>query len=126
MSKVWSEKEKAKMRAEALAHMSDRCFIQDKIKATNGVGDDVSVWASRSQETPCGFEMKAGGEYIDNKFVTTHDATIRLPYDTFLTSSNKIKLVSFRGEPVDLLFEVVSPAQMGISAITAKLKRIET
>mgnify|MGYP000846734736 CR=1 FL=1 len=123
--KIWSELEKQKMRHEAEQHMSDRCIIQDRVYSTNQLGEDTSTWVDRDKETICGFEAKHGMEQFGDQILTTWEAILRLPVNTALTQENKVKITVHRGDPTNTTYEIVSPITIGISALQAKLKRVE-
>lgn len=88
-------------------------------------GDEILTFTDGA-ETVCGVRMDAGEErHMPENTLVTWDAVLRLPVDFDIDEKDRFLITSFRGEEVELLFDVSSPIQKGISANRVKLKRVE-
>jgi len=125
MSKVWSEAEREKMKAEAEAHMPDRCKRLKYSGTVNKVADTVKTYTEQEKTLICGIEWKIGTKTTTELTTVVFDAVLRLPIGTEIDERDRVKITSNRGEPVDWVYEITTPITPGISALRCGIKRVE-
>ena len=125
MSKVWSDSEKAKMRATYEEHMTDACKICTRSVSYNAVGEDIESFTEASTETPCGLEMKGGNENLGSTGEVIWEATLRLPITTPLSAYDRIHVTKLKGESADIMYQVAAPIEIGIAGKVVRLRKVQ-
>lgn len=116
------------MQATQAGHMLDICKIRARVQTVDTYGEPVETFPVDSQEVECGLDMRPGNERHTSEGNTIiYDATIRLPIDTELEPTERIKVTKRFGQLLEtpLIYEVVSPIQRGPSGIRYALRRLE-
>jgi len=122
---IWSAIDKANMRETAEAHMDDVGYRMVRSVTVDDVGDSIETWTQESESTICGLETHEGRENKGDISVTTFEMTIRFPYDYTIDQLDRFLVTKFRGETVNLLYEINTPVRLGISAKRAGVKKVE-
>lgn len=128
MSQDFTDRELESLREDQEAHMLDTCKIQARIETLDTFGQKVESWPTDGEETPCGLEMSPGTErHTAEGNVIQYDATIRLPLYTVINSVDRVKITKRFGvrQEIPLIYEVLSPLQMGASGLRYALRRLE-
>ena len=105
--------------------MGDICNITRITTAVGTYSDDEVLTSTGTLSLPCGFyftnkQINSGGELK----LVDYDAVLRLPTTQTINMSDQIALVKHGGVGVSGTFQPFSAPDMGISALTVKLKRV--
>lgn len=126
MSKIWSDTDKAKMRAAYIDSMVDVCVIQKYSRTINSFGEPVASYTDQAQ-TVCGLEQQSGGEqHRDDLTVVTWDATLRLPYNFSIEPKDRVKITKRFNETITpMVYEVVAPMELGVTGVQVRLQIVQ-
>lgn len=126
MSQIWSEADKAKMREAASDHMMETGYRYVYSKTLDDFGGLVETWTKAALPFECGLQMHAGSERMTYKLtVTTYDATLRVPSGTELDVKDRVEITAHRDDEFSMMFEVVTPLQVGVSGYLVGLNKVE-
>ena len=122
---MWSSIDKEKMRISQEAHMMDGGYLYAYSRDINSFGEPIETWAE-GEYTICGLDFSQGTENpSDDLTREIYDATLRIPYNFDIDEKDKFKVTAYRGEAVELLFEVVTPLWKGMSGNRVGLRKAE-
>lgn len=125
---MFDSAELASMRAEQVAHMQDMGKVLTQSAPTNdSFGEPVDSFAEGA-EIACGLEMRPGSERWGREMtLVEYDAVLRLAIGTVIAAKDRFKVTRRFGVSltVPVIYEVVSPAQIGPSGLRVLLKKVE-
>lgn len=117
----------ATMRATQDAYMQDTCRILVYAAGTaDAYGEHSAPTYTPGSSIRCGLDQRPGSERRGAKQTTIeYDATLRLPIDTALKETDRIRVTKRFGEnTTDIDYEVSAPIQRGPSGIRLLLKKV--
>lgn len=120
------ETELTHLQAFAEETMQDECYILRRSRTQGDLGGPVETYTADRDAIRCGFKPTGQTQRVGAMLsVTDVDATLRLPIDTSIDTSCRVKITRRHGADVtDETFEVMSEPRRGPSAITVDLQRI--
>lgn len=108
--------------------MMDSCVLCPRVRTENTKGEQVDTWPDPSPavEIVCGLDMRPGSEVERQTMVVTNwDATLRMPIDTTVDQTYRIKITKRFSESITAIyFEAAGPVQRGPSGIRIRLKKV--
>lgn len=125
----FSATELTDMRVAQEAHMMDTGNVQPVTVTGDTFGQEIETWPTNSDSIACGLDMRPGSErHGVDKTVIEYDATVRVPIETTVDLRDHFRITKRFDETLDtaLVFNIVSPPQLGPSGIRLLLQRIET
>lgn len=121
-----SAHELAEYRSDVVATMWDACVVQTYAAGTDTYGETGPGTYSDGAAIACGFAWGRGERPGMNQIPLDVDATLRLSVATVVTANDRIKLTK-RYEAAlspELVFSIVGPIEVGLSALVLRLKRV--
>lgn len=123
-----TDTERAGLQASQGAYLPDTCRISRQIQALDSYGEspaDADDFVE-GPEIACGFAFGEGEVTGIDGLPVSVDGTLRLPVDTRLEESDRIRVVRRAGVELSpsLAFSIVPPVRLGPTAMVLKLKRV--
>lgn len=118
--------ELSRMQGTQDSAMQDTCQIGVYSRTQDGYGAPVPTY-TYGTAIVCGFDPKGGQENWRRDMTPVHvDATVRLPIDTSLETTDRIKIVTRFGVTLSdpMVFEIIQIAQRGPSGLVLDLKEV--
>lgn len=117
--------ELAKMQTTQVESLMDTCVIMTYTQALDDYGAEVTTWPDGAT-VDCGLNMTPSRESRQADMnVERIDATIRLPLNTVVKSSDKIRITHRFGVAITaLVFEVIGAVRRGPSGLQIDLQAI--
>ena len=107
--------------------MLDECVVMSYAAgARNEFNEADAPTYMDGDSIPCGLDMRPSSERHNAEMtVLQFDATLRLPINTEIKETDRIRIVSrFSLYPGDLTYEIASPIQRGPSGIRVLLRKV--
>lgn len=105
--------------------MMDICVIQTFTETPDSVGQLIRTW-SDGDPLMCGFDPTGGSETRSvDKTTVKADATIRLPIDTAVAATYRIKVIMRYGEAIEpIVYGILEEPERGPSGLVLRLERV--
>lgn len=119
--------ELARMRKTQTDAMLDECVVMSFAEGTrNEFNEADDPTYTDSESILCGLDMRPSSERHNADMTAIQfDATLRLPINTPLKETDRIRIISRFGlYPGELIYEIASPVQRGPSGIRVILKKV--
>lgn len=117
----------AMMRETQTDHMLDECVVLSYAAGTRNEFNEADAPSyTDSDPMPCGLDMRPSSERHGQEMTAIQfDATLRLPINTEVKETDRIRIISRFGlYPGELTYEIVSPIQRGPSGIRVILRKV--
>lgn len=115
------------MREVQDGHMQDTCVVLSFAAGSqNEFGEYDAPTYTAGSAIDCGLEMQPGFERDGSEMtLIEYDAVLRLPIDTTVKETDRIKVTDRYAENTDdLTYWIVAPIQRGPSGIRLRLKKL--
>jgi len=95
-------------------------------ESANSYGEPIVTY-KEGESTNCGIEFQTHREaHSPEMTIVTYDAILRLPIGYTISEKDRFKLTSYRHDVYEMVFEVATPVQKGISCNRVMVNRVET
>jgi len=126
-STLFTERDLAGMREAQDGYLPDTCVLQSCTTAADSYGEMIETWTD-GEAIPCGFNPSGSREIRQrDKTVLEADALLRVALDVEIDEQMRVKITRRHGERLStaLVYHVEGDAQIGPSAKTLRLRRVE-
>jgi len=117
--------ELSRMQANQVESLMDTCVIQVYSETIDSYGQPTATYTDESA-IDCGLNMNSGREnWRTDMTVTRIDATLRLPLETIIKSTDRVKVTHRFGAAITaIVFEVIGAIRRGPSGLSVDLLQV--
>jgi len=123
--RVLTSNELTRMQETQNGAMQDTCVILDYSSVVNDWGNPTQSYTIRLSSISCGFEPVKTSETHDSGEVPLFDARLRLPINTTIDATDRIRITHrYDTDVTDRDYSIVGPVKRGPSGLILNIKRI--